>query len=389
MGMKKQPAAIVMVLLLASASIAGYLLFQPPPAARAANVAAAPAPDLDRIQFPSGAPQLAMIQAQILPAVGIPAGDTLSARVVYDEDVTARIGVGVNGRVAAIKAAPGSPVHAGQVLAEIDSPDFGAALADLSKARADEERKRKAMERAKELVPGEAIASKDSEAAQSDLDQAHAETLRAQQRVHSINPHGDRIQGQRFSLVSPIDGVVAERSVTPALEVSPGMPAPLFVLTNPKRLWLMIDVPESMLASVRQGASVDVESDAFPNEHFKATIAQPGLVVDPNTRRVTVRARLDNPAGKLLPEMYVRSTLLQERGNAVKVPNTALVNRGVYTYVFVQSAPQQFQRRQVRMLTRGNDASYIGAGVSGGENIVTTGALLLDAEMGARTGGAP
>ncbi len=179
MGMKKKSAAIVILLLLASASIAGYQLHQPPSAAPVANAAATPAPDPDRIQFPRGAPQLAMIQAQILPAVAMPAGDTLSARVVYDEDVTARIGVGVNGRVAAIKAAPGSPVRAGQVLAEIDSPDFGAALADLSKARADEERKRKAMERAKELVSGEAIAGKDSEAAQSDLDQAHAETSRA------------------------------------------------------------------------------------------------------------------------------------------------------------------------------------------------------------------
>ena len=387
--MKKQSVVIAISLSMAAAVVAYQLLLHQPATAAVKPTATAAAADPDQLQFPRGAAQLAMIRAQVMPLVALPAGDSLNARVVYDEDATARLGVSVAGRVVAIKAAPGDQVHAGQVLAEIDSPDFGAALADLSKARADEERKRQVMERARALVPGEAIASKDWESAQADYLQARAETLRAEQRVRNINPRGDRAQGQRINLASPIDGVVAERSVTPALEVAPGMASPLFVLTNPRHLWLLIDVPESMLASVKLGVGVDVESDAFPGEHFKATITQLGQVIDPNTRRVAVRARLDNPDGKLLPEMFVRSTLLQAQGSAVRVPNSALVNRGLYTYVFVQTAPGSFQRRQVRMLTHGGDASYLGEGVSGGDNIVTSGALLLDAEMSTRAGSAP
>lgn len=388
MNMKKNPSLIAALALAGTAAI-GYHVYSQQPAMAATQPAATAQANPDELQYPRGAAQLAMISAQVLPAVAVPAGDALSARVVYDDDVMARLGASVAGRVAAIKAAPGDRVRAGQVLAEIDSPDYGAALADLGKAQADEERKRLVLERARELGPGEAVAAKDWEAAQADYAQARAETVRAAQRVRNINPRGPHLQGQRFAVSSPMDGVVSERSVTPALDVAPGMPAPLFVVTNPRRLWLLIDVPESMLASVKLGTAVDVESDAFPGEHFKAEITQLGQTVDPNTRRVVVRARLDNPDGKLLPEMFVRSTLLSAQGSAVKVPNSALVNRGLYDYVFVQTAAGHFQRRRVKMLTHGGDASYLGEGVKGGESIVTSGALLLDAEMGARAGGAP
>lgn len=377
-------------LLLLAAVTAGAYLAWPGAAAVNAQVAAtqtAPAPD--ELRYPPGAPQLSMIRAEPLPLVALPAGDALNARVVYDEDVTARLSVSVAGRVVAINAAPGASVRKGQVLAQMDSADFGAALADLQKAKADEERKRQVAERARDLVPGEAIAAKDLESARADYQQAQAETLRAERRLRNLNPNSAEVQGQRMNLVSPIDGVVAERNITPALEVAAGMPTPLFVLTNPKRLWLLIDVPDAMLPGVALGGQVAVESDAYPGVSFTATISQLGQVVDPNTRRVAVRAQLDNPAGKLLPEMYVRASLLQPQGKAVKAPNSALVNRGLYTYVFVQTAPGRFLRRQVQMLTHGADASYLGNGVSGGDNIVTTGALLLDADMSARAGGAP
>jgi cobalt-zinc-cadmium efflux system membrane fusion protein len=62
------------------------------------------------------------------------------------------------------------------------------------------------------------------------------------------------------------------------------------------------------------------------------------------------------------------------------------VNRGVYAFVFVQPAPGEFQRRQVRLLTQGSDFSYVGEGLQGGESVVVSGALLLDAELSARTG---
>jgi cobalt-zinc-cadmium efflux system membrane fusion protein len=357
------------------------------PAAPATVTSSTPPPDV--IRYADGAPQLAMLQSQVLTASAVPLTDALSARLAYDEDVTARVAVGVAGRITAIKVAPGDVVKAGQVLAEIDSPDFGSAAADLAKARADEDRKRQAVERARALGPGDAISLKDWESLQADLAQAAAETLRAKQRLSNLDPLGLVVVGQRMKLLSPVAGVVTERTATPALEVNAGLAAPLFVVTDPHKLWLLIDLPEALLSRIQRGSAVEVDSDAYPAERFQARIVQVGAVVDSNTRRVTVRARLDNAQLKLLPEMFVRARILQDKGRGVRVPNSAIVNQGVYNHVFVQTAAGEFQRRRVSLLTQGSDTSYVGAGLQGDERVVTTGALLLDAELTARAAQQP
>ena len=338
------------------------------------------------IRFVSGAAQLTLIQTQSLPLSPIPISDQLSGRVAYDEDVTARISVGFSGRIIELKAAPGDAVKVGQVLAVIDSPDFGAAFADLNKARSDEKRKQLAVKRAKDLVPGEAISTRDWEVIQAEYAQAQAETARAEQRIKNLNPYGLKINGQQVLLASPMDGVVTERTATPALEVSPSLTAPLFVVTNPKRLWLSIDLPESLLSKVKLGSEVAIQTDAYPDQSFTGKIIQLGQIINPNTRRATLLARVDNPDGKLLPEMFVKVSILQATGQGVRVPNQALLVRGLYTNVFIESAPGEFTLRQVTPITRGFDYSYIGAGLTGGERVVTKGALMLEGEFQASLG---
>ena len=389
MMMSKNKKFIAIFVLVVVALLAWWL-FKPKHAEHVVDASPAPAQPVvalaGTIRYAAGSAQLSMIQTRKIALTPVPIADQLSARIAYDEDVTARIGVSVSGRIIEIKAAPGDLVQAGQVLAVIDSPDFGSAFADLNKARADEKRKQLAVRRAKDLVPGEAISTKDWEAVQADYEQARAETARAEQRIKNINPHNLVITGQRVSITSPMNGVVTERTATPALEVSPGMPAPLFVVTDPKRLWLQIDLPESLMGKVKLGSAVTIETDAYPDERFEGKIVQLGQVINPNTRRANVLARLDNIAGKLLPEMFVRASILQNDGQGVRVPNEGIIVRGLYSYVFIESEPGVFTLRQVKLLKRGPDFSYVGEGLDGSQVIVTKGALLLDAELLARSG---
>jgi cobalt-zinc-cadmium efflux system membrane fusion protein len=367
-----------------------WFIFKPskvsPPDAQATTGVQAHAEISGKIRFVSGAAQLAMIQTQILPLSAVPIADQLSARVAYNEDVTARIGVSFSGRIIELKAAPGDVVKAGQVLAVIDSPDFGAAFADLNKARSDEKRKQLSVKRAKDLVPGEAISTRDWEVIQAEYAQAQAETARAEQRIKNLKPYALKINGQQVLLASPMDVVVTERTATPALEVSPSLSAPLFVITNPKQLWLSVDLPESLLSKVKLGSEVAVQTDAYPDQSFTSKIIQLGQTINPNTRRATLLARVENPDGKLLPEMFVKASVLQASGKGVRVPNQALIIRGLYTYVFVETAPGEFTLRQVKPITRGVDSNYIGEGLIGGERVVIKGALMLEAEFLASLG---
>ena len=390
MTTKKKKPLVYGLVAIGAVLVGAWFFFKPSKISQhtplASNAAQAHAELSGNIRFVPGAAQLAMLQTQSIPLSPVPISDQLSARIAYDDDVTARISVSFSGRILELKAAPGDVVKAGQVLAVIDSPDFGAAFADLNKARSDEKRKQLAVKRAKDLVPGEAISTRDWEVVQAEYAQAQAETARAEQRIKNLNPYGLKINGQQVLLASPMDGVVTERTATPALEVSPSLTAPLFVVTNPKRLWLNVDLPESLLSKVKLGGEVAIQSDAYPEQSFLGKIIQLGQTINPNTRRATILARVDNPDGKLLPEMFVRASVLQANGQGVRVPNQALIIRGLYTYVFIETEPGEFTLRQVKPITRGVDFSYVGEGLSGGERIVTKGALMLEAEFLASLG---
>lgn len=349
----------------------------------------APVPEVvtsGALKYETGAPQLALIKSQSIPLSPIPMADELSARIAYDDDVTARLSPSFSGRIVEIKAAPGDVVKTGQVLAMIDSPDFGLAQSDLNKARADEKRKQLALKRAKDLVPGEAISNRDYETIQADYAQAQAETARAEQRLKNLNPHDLKIKGQKVMIASPMDGIVTERNATPVQEVSPGMSSPLFVVTDPKRLWLYVDLPETYIGQVKIGSNISVVSDAYPDQSFNASVTQLGQVINPNTRRASILGRVDNTEGKLLPEMFVRAAVLQNNGQGVRVPNESLIIRGIYTYVFVETKPGEFSLQQVKLIKRGIDFSFVGEGLKGDEKVVTKGALLLDAELISRAG---
>ncbi|MBV8037687.1 efflux RND transporter periplasmic adaptor subunit [Roseateles sp.] len=370
----------LLLLLLAAALLAACQDREPAPAAHAA----APAAAADEVRYAAGAPQLAMLRSQPAEAFAVPLAQPLEARLAYDEDVTARLSTSVSGRVVELPAAPGDVVRAGQPLLVLDTPDLGSAQADLARADADVALKQRAAARLRELAPGDAVAHRELEQAEAELAQARTERERAERRLHNLNPRGLPLRGQRLTLASPLAGVVTERNVGPAAEVAPAPPAPLFVVSDLRRLWVLADLPEKLVGRVRAGDRLLVETDAAPGERREARVVQVGRVIDPSTRRATLRAALDNRDGRLLPEMFVRAWLQPTDGvQAVRVPNAAVVNRGVYAFVFVEIEPGRFKRRRVELAARGGDDSFVKQGLAAGERVVVSGALLLDAELAA------
>jgi cobalt-zinc-cadmium efflux system membrane fusion protein len=335
------------------------------------------------LRYPAGAPQLSAIKVAEVPAeLPVPLAEPLNGRIAYNENFTARVSSPVAGRVVTLRAQPGDRVKAGDVLLTLDSPDLAQAAADLDKAKADDTRKRLAFERAKKLYEGEVLPRKDYESAEADLAQSQAETQRARLRLRNLVP--GESPGEKFALRSPVTGIVAERKANPGLEVRPDLPDPLYVITDPTHLWAIIDLPERNLGKVAEGHPVAVEVDAFPEQRFSAKIIKVGVTVDPATRRVQVRCELANPDNRLKPEMYARVTLLSdENQRAVRVPNSAIITEGVYSYVFVEKSAGVFEKRRLSLRLQDRNFSYVDSGLKSGERIIVSGALLLNSELSA------
>ena len=335
------------------------------------------------VKFPEGSPQFDLIRTTPAVVSDIPLAEPLAARLSYDENHTTRISSPIAGRLVELLAQPGNAVKRGQPLARVDSPDFALAVSDAEKARADEQRKEAALRRSRAMFDAGLLAKRDLESAEADYGQAQSETRRAASRMSNLNATGVRSGG--FQLLSSIDGVVVDRQANLGMEVRPDLANPLFVVSNLKSLWALLDVPEQSLRAVSIGSGVSLEVAAYPGREFKSVVDFISPVVDPATRRVQARAKLDNSDGALRPEMYAKANVSGKEGRkAVRVPITALVTAGEQTFVFVETRPGQFEKRVVQFTAQNRDYAYASKGLEVGDRVVTTGAVLLASELATR-----
>lgn len=334
------------------------------------------------LRFESSAPQLAYLK--VLPAEASPEPliEALSGRVAYDENRTSRVSAPIAGRVTRIVAQLGERVARGAPLAFVDAPDYAQATADLKRDEIDVKQQRAVYERAKLLFEGEVMSRKEFEVAETGLRESEVELGRARRRLEALGQSGGATPTGDLVLRASVAGVITERNISPGTQVGPDATKPLFVISDPEKLWIVVDLPEQHLGVLEAGQVATVEVDAYPGKSFRATVVNVGDVLDPATRRVQVRCAVDNSERLLKPEMYARVTPLAAKSvPRARIPNTALVSVGVGNYVFVEREPGVLERRKVVLSVQGRDQSWVRDGIVPGDRVVVSGALLLNAEL--------
>ncbi|CAH1200641.1 Efflux RND transporter periplasmic adaptor subunit [Candidatus Nitrotoga sp. BS] len=378
---KKFLLPIVVIVLAAVAGYWGWNKFSSPNLASSPEKPSIPTTS-DQLRFAANAPQLSFLKIKTVEAFPEPLVEPLNGRISYNDNNTARVFSPLAGRVVKIPVEVGMQIKKGDHLLVLDSPDFAIAIADNAKANADVLRKQEVYERTKQLYQIKGIARKEVEAAAADWQQAQAEFLRAKARLKNLNADVPTLAGQ-FILRSPITGTVSERQVNAGSEVRPDAVNPLFVITDPLHLWVQIDLPERQLDKINFGDLVSVEVDAYPGEIFQGKVTVIGGALDPLTRRIQVRCELDNPHLKLKPEMFARVTpIASDKSKLPRVPNASIVTQGLFSYLFVEQSPGVLQRRRVTLSLQGSEYAYVKEGLQAGERVVTSGALLLNSELG-------
>ena len=348
---------------------------------RAAPTAQAepPAPSVqgNQIRFSPDHPQLKLLA--VVPATsGRSVRVDLPARLVWNEERTQRMFAPFAGRVTEIKADVGQRVKAGDLLAQLASPDFGIAQADTAKAQADMSFSRKNLQRQRELFEAGIIARKDLEQAEADNARSQAEASRANART-AMYAGGSGVN-QRFGLRSGINGVVVERNINPGQELRPDQSGAgtqaLFVVTDPTSLWVQIDAKENDVGSLRAGATFALQVPAYPDETFTGRVTAASDFIDPTTRTIKIRGVIDNPDRRLKGEMLVTAVVTEALEGTV-VPARAVTLDGSNQTVYVQVQPGIFEPRKVVLGHIGTQEVVIVKGLAPGEQVVADNALLL------------
>ncbi len=335
--------------------------------------------DANEIVLTAGSPQLNSLKVEPVNEIPVPVTEPLNGKIVFDENRTARIFSPVAGRALSIKAQVGDVVKTGQTLLVMDSPDVGGAVADVRKAQADMQLKQQALERSRMLVDHGVLAKKEVEVAQADWATSRAESERAGARLKNLGV--STAANDNYAVRSPIAGVVVDRKINPGSEVRPDGADPLFIVTDPGSLWASIDLPERELSRISQGQKLSVQVDAYPDEVFNGEVKTIGVMVDPTTRRIPVRCTVDSK-GKLKPEMYARITPLDNsQHRVIRLPNSALITEGLYSYVFVEERPLHFKKRKVTLDLQRREYATVKEGLKAGERVVVGGAILLNSDL--------
>jgi cobalt-zinc-cadmium efflux system membrane fusion protein len=314
---------------------------------------------------------------------------SLVGSVTYDADHYAVVGPLIAGRIVALHAGSGDRVRRGQTLAELASPDVGAAQAAYHEARARLGAAQSNLRRERELATQRVSSDRERELAEAQAASEQAALDAARQRLESLGFRGvdlDKLNagtGGRVAIRAPLDGIVVSREVTLGQAVQAATDA--FRVADLSHLWVNLDVYEKDLEAVHVRQDVDVTTESLPGRVFSAHVAYVEPRVDDKTRTARVRIEMDNEKGALRPGQFVSARLHGDPKRALSsvlaVPRRAVLSVDGKHLLFVRKSNTTFEKRAVELGASGGELVEIVRGVAEGDPVVTDGAFLLKSEL--------
>jgi membrane fusion protein, heavy metal efflux system len=322
-------------------------------------------------------------------------------KIAVDEDHATPVFSPYAGRVTKLLARPGDSVAQGQPLFVIEAADtvqaqndFIAATTASNKARSALDLARLQETRAKDLFEGKAVPLKDYQQAQATLIQAQND-LRSSQTALEAARNKLRILGltedaissfqeqgrinPETTIFSPITGTVVQRKIGPGQYVNSGASDPVFVIGNLSTVWLTAFVRETDASNVAVGQEIAFNVLALPGRSLTARINYVAAAIDAATRRLLVRATVDNKDGRLKPEMFANVTIYSASDHpAIAVPKQALIYEGDQVRVWVAREDKSIELRQIKPGLTNGDLVAVEGNLKPGEQIVTKGSLFID-----------
>jgi membrane fusion protein, heavy metal efflux system len=322
-------------------------------------------------------------------------------KIAVNEESSTPIFSSYAGRVIKLLVKPSDMVERGQPLLVIEAADtvqglndFVAALGALNTARSKFNLAQIVEKRANDLYAGKAVPLKDWQQSQADLTTAQndlrsAETAleAAHNRLRILGRSEEQIsafqQTRQMSadtpIYSPISGTVIQRKVGPGQFINNGASDPVFVIGDLSTVWLTAFVRETEAAGVAVGQEITFSLLALPDSEFKARINYVSAAIDPSTRRLLVRATIDNKDGLFKPEMFANVTIYAGGDRpSIGVPKQALIYEGDRVRLWVVHDDKSIELRKIEIGLTNGDLVEVRANLKAGEKIVTRGSLFID-----------
>jgi cobalt-zinc-cadmium efflux system membrane fusion protein len=326
---------------------------------------------------------------------------TTEGKIAVDEDRSTPIFSPYAGRVTRLLAKPGDIVERGQPLFTVEATDMVQAQNDFIAASTGLNKARSALNlatiidtRQRMLYEGKAVPLKEVQNARAALDAAEND-VRSSEVALEATRNRLRILGKTDKeitdfqdkgtidpatpIYAPISGTIVQRKVGPGQYIGTGASDPVFIIGDLSTVWLVAFVRETEAQSVHIGQALNFTVLAYPDRPFPANISYVATSIDPNTRRLMVRATVNNAERLLKPEMFAIVKIMTGEGDAAPaIPRQAVIYEGDTARVWLVRDDNSIELRPVRVgLTSGTMIQVV-EGLRPGERVITKGSLFID-----------
>ncbi|MGA9799423.1 MAG: efflux RND transporter periplasmic adaptor subunit [Terriglobales bacterium] len=268
----------------------------------------------------------------------------------------------------------GSHVKAGQLLAEIDTPEVNQQLrqarADLATAQANLNLSRITADRYQGLLKTESVSKQESDNATGDYEAKQATLQSSQANVKRLE------ELQSFQKIyAPFDGVITARNTDIGALINSGSTGgngnELFHIAQPDKLRVYVSVPQIYSQAAKPGITADLTLAEFPGRRFQGTLVRTANAIDPVSRTLLVEIAVNNPTGQLFTGSYAEVHFkLPTPTSSLILPVNTLLFRSEGLRVAVVN---QGQKVELKQITLGHDFGSeveVVAGLTGNENVI-------------------
>lgn len=283
----------------------------------------------------------------------------------------------ISGRVLSLRILPGQEVHKGETIGTLQSSEAAQARSDYEKAKIEADRADLQLDRAKQMLAHDVMAQRDYDDLKA-LDAAdHAELDRARQTLHILG-FSENDTTDIVPITAPISGVVLDVGTGPGeLQRSLDNATAIATIADIDSIWVVGDLYPRDQGRVHVGQPAAITVNGYPGMTLHGTVANISDAVDPASLTLKVRVVLPNPQHRLKPDMYASMSLTGTEQNVMEVPATAVIQNGRETFVFVETAPGRYERRNVTLASTATGNDNVAQGLADGDRVVSQGAELL------------
>jgi Cu(I)/Ag(I) efflux system membrane fusion protein len=181
-----------------------------------------------------------------------------------------------------------------------------------------------------------------------------------------------------LTLYSPVSGYITQKMVVQGMKVMPG--EKLFDIADFSSVWIVADIYEYELSSVRIGQPVKITLSYFPGREWTSRIDYIYPVFSAETRTAKVRLTLPNPGGQLKPQMFTNVVIQIDMGNKLMIPDSAVIDTGRGKVVYVDRGNGYFEPREIQTGLNADGAVEVLRGLKSGEKVASSANFLIDSE---------